>query len=165
MCSFNLYILRKLRSKGQKLNCTQFASLNSIFKFFSSLVSGFAKKTLMKTAKAAGLKPSKGGKRHKYVFPNNNSSSSNSKAMTSPGRMSLAQMTNMDLSNEDLPHDDDLSSELTHINCGLLYYTVFMYYISCRYIISSADIYLIMERTKEFYCILFGFVFLSLFCR
>ncbi|KAK3881737.1 hypothetical protein Pcinc_013820 [Petrolisthes cinctipes] len=67
---------------------------------------GFAKKTLMKTAKAAGLKPSKGGKRHKYVFPNNNS---NSKAMTSPGRMSLAQMTNMDLSNEDLPHDDDLS--------------------------------------------------------
>ncbi|XP_069951070.1 myotubularin-related protein 13 isoform X4 [Cherax quadricarinatus] len=65
---------------------------------------GFAKKTLMKTAKAAGLKPSKGGKRHKYVFPSNN------KSMTSPGRMSLAQMTNMDLSNEDLPHDDDLSS-------------------------------------------------------
>ncbi|KAK8735253.1 hypothetical protein OTU49_005586 [Cherax quadricarinatus] len=64
---------------------------------------GFAKKTLMKTAKAAGLKPSKGGKRHKYVFPSNN------KSMTSPGRMSLAQMTNMDLSNEDLPHDDDLS--------------------------------------------------------
>nr|XP_045604624.1 myotubularin-related protein 5-like isoform X2 [Procambarus clarkii] len=65
---------------------------------------GFAKKTLLKTAKAAGLKPSKGGKRHKYVFPSNN------KSMTSPGRMSLAQMTNMDLSNEDLPHDDDLSS-------------------------------------------------------
>ncbi|XP_069180959.1 myotubularin-related protein 13 isoform X4 [Procambarus clarkii] len=64
---------------------------------------GFAKKTLLKTAKAAGLKPSKGGKRHKYVFPSNN------KSMTSPGRMSLAQMTNMDLSNEDLPHDDDLS--------------------------------------------------------
>lgn len=91
-----------------------------------SLDSGFAKKTLMKTAKAAGLKPSKGGKRHKYVFPNNNSSS-NSKAMTSPGRMSLAQMTNMDLSNEDLPHDDDLSSELTHSHCGLCY-TEFIHY-------------------------------------
>ncbi|KAG7155690.1 Myotubularin-related protein 13-like, partial [Homarus americanus] len=64
---------------------------------------GFAKKTLLKTAKAAGLKPNKGGKRHKYVFPSNN------KSMTSPGRMSLAQMANMDLSNEDLPHDDDLS--------------------------------------------------------
>ncbi|XP_045127188.1 myotubularin-related protein 13-like isoform X9 [Portunus trituberculatus] len=64
---------------------------------------GFAKKTLMKTAKAAGLKPSKGGKRHKYVFPNS------SKSMTSPGRMSLAQVPNMDLSNEDLPLDDDLS--------------------------------------------------------
>lgn len=59
----------------------------------------------MKTAKAAGLKPSKGGKRHKYVFPNNN------KSMTSPGRMSLAQVANMDLSNEDLPIDDDLSGE------------------------------------------------------
>ncbi|XP_066963738.1 myotubularin-related protein 13 [Macrobrachium rosenbergii] len=65
---------------------------------------GFAKKTLMKTAKAAGLKPSKGGKRHKYVFPSNN------KSMTSPGRMSLAQAANMDLSNEELPYDDDLSS-------------------------------------------------------
>ncbi|KAK8374776.1 hypothetical protein O3P69_012541 [Scylla paramamosain] len=64
---------------------------------------GFAKKTLMKTAKAAGLKPSKGGKRHKYVFPNS------SKSMTSPGRMSLAQVPNMDLSNEDLHLDDDLS--------------------------------------------------------
>lgn len=60
----------------------------------------------MKTAKAAGLKPSKGGKRHKYVFP-----SSNNKSMTSPGRMSLNQMTNIDLSNEDLPLDDDLSSK------------------------------------------------------
>lgn len=60
----------------------------------------------MKTAKAAGLKPSKGGKRHKYVFPNNNN-----KSMTSPGRMSLAQVANMDLSNEDLPLDDDLSSK------------------------------------------------------
>ena len=59
----------------------------------------------MKTAKAAGLKPSKGGKRHKYVFPNS------SKSMTSPGRMSLAQVPNMDLSNEDLPLDDDLSSK------------------------------------------------------
>lgn len=59
----------------------------------------------MKTAKAAGLKPGKAGKRHKYVFPSNN------KSMTSPGRMSLAQVANMDLSNEDLPLDDDLSSK------------------------------------------------------
>lgn len=57
----------------------------------------------MRTAKVAGLKPSKGGKRHKYVFPNNN------KFMTSPGRMSLGQV---DLSNEDIqPQDDDLGSK------------------------------------------------------
>ncbi|XP_076069162.1 SET domain binding factor isoform X2 [Oratosquilla oratoria] len=65
---------------------------------------GFAKKTLWKTAKAAGLKSKSGGKRHKYVFP-----STGGKSMTSPGRMSLAQMAQMDLSNEDLPNEDDLS--------------------------------------------------------
>lgn len=79
---------------------------------------GFAKKTLMKTAKVAGLKSGKGNKRNKYHFPSNN------KSMTSPGRMSLAQMANMDLSNENLAIDDDLSGKsrldvilflLTHI--------------------------------------------------
>ncbi|CAL4080471.1 unnamed protein product, partial [Meganyctiphanes norvegica] len=63
---------------------------------------GFAKKTLMKTAKAAGIKGSKGGKRHKYVFMNSN------KSMTSPGRMSLSQM-GIQLSTEDLHNEDDLS--------------------------------------------------------
>lgn len=92
----------------KKKDIFQFFTVNIdrlYWNIFSSY-SGFAKKTLMKTAKVAGLKPSKGGKRHKYVFPSNN------KSMTSPGRMSLAQMTNIDMSNEDLPHDDDLSSKL-----------------------------------------------------
>ncbi|XP_042205464.1 myotubularin-related protein 13-like isoform X4 [Homarus americanus] len=86
----------------QQKDKTGYGTLRSRTMRFDNV--GFAKKTLLKTAKAAGLKPNKGGKRHKYVFPSNN------KSMTSPGRMSLAQMANMDLSNEDLPHDDDLSS-------------------------------------------------------
>ncbi|XP_042205463.1 myotubularin-related protein 13-like isoform X3 [Homarus americanus] len=85
----------------QQKDKTGYGTLRSRTMRFDNV--GFAKKTLLKTAKAAGLKPNKGGKRHKYVFPSNN------KSMTSPGRMSLAQMANMDLSNEDLPHDDDLS--------------------------------------------------------
>ncbi|ROT67182.1 putative myotubularin-related protein 13 [Penaeus vannamei] len=74
---------------------------------------GFAKKTLMKTAKVAGLKSGKGNKRNKYHFPSNN------KSMTSPGRMSLAQMANMDLSNENLAIDDDLSVVDEHEASGL----------------------------------------------
>ncbi|KAK4886969.1 hypothetical protein RN001_003240 [Aquatica leii] len=59
---------------------------------------GFAKKTLLKTARKAGFKQK--DKRQKYVLPNMNINNSN-KYMTSPGRMSLPP--------DDFNHDDDLS--------------------------------------------------------
>ncbi|XP_025829760.1 myotubularin-related protein 13 isoform X2 [Agrilus planipennis] len=60
---------------------------------------GFAKKTLLKTARKAGFKQK--DKRQKYVLPNLNANSSN-KYLTSPGRMSLPPP-------DDFSHDDDLS--------------------------------------------------------
>lgn len=66
---------------------------------------GFAKKTLLKTARKAGFKPKQSSKRQKYVLPNMSMITSN-KFMTSPGRMSLPVTDNNDLS-----HDDDLSGE------------------------------------------------------
>lgn len=47
---------------------------------------GFAKKTLLKTARKVGVKQKPSSKRQKYVLPNVNNYS---KYMTSPGRMSL----------------------------------------------------------------------------
>lgn len=67
---------------------------------------GFAKKTLLKTARKAGFKPKQSSKRQKYVLPNMNVTTNN-KYMTSPGRMTLP----MNETN-DLGHDDNLSSEL-----------------------------------------------------
>ncbi|CAB0038244.1 unnamed protein product [Trichogramma brassicae] len=65
---------------------------------------GFAKKTLLKTARKAGFKPKQSSKRQKYVLPNMNLTTNN-KYMTSPGRMSLPITEN----SNDLSHDDDLS--------------------------------------------------------
>nr|CAD7596874.1 unnamed protein product [Timema genevievae] len=62
---------------------------------------GFAKKTLLKTARKAGFKPKTSSKRQKYVLPN---MSTSSKYLTSPGRMSLP-MTDPG----DFGHDDDIS--------------------------------------------------------
>lgn len=59
---------------------------------------GFAKKTLLKTARKAGFKQK--DKRQKYVLPNMNINNSN-KYLTSPGRMTLPH--------DDYNHDDDLS--------------------------------------------------------
>ncbi|XP_018572476.1 myotubularin-related protein 13 isoform X1 [Anoplophora glabripennis] len=62
---------------------------------------GFAKKTLLKTARKAGFKQKSSSKRQKYVLPNMSMNNSN-KYMTSPGRMSLPIT-------DDYNHDDDLS--------------------------------------------------------
>lgn len=62
---------------------------------------GFAKKTLLKTARKAGFKQKPSSKRQKYVLPNISLNSSN-KYMTSPGRMSLPLA-------DDYNHDDDMS--------------------------------------------------------
>ncbi|KAJ8931410.1 hypothetical protein NQ314_015682 [Rhamnusium bicolor] len=62
---------------------------------------GFAKKTLLKTARKAGFKQKSSSKRQKYVLPNMNINSNN-KYMTSPGRMNIPIM-------DDYNHDDDLS--------------------------------------------------------
>lgn len=62
---------------------------------------GFAKKTLLKTARKAGFKQKSTSKRQKYVLPNL-SINSNNKYMTSPGRMSLPIT-------DDYNHDDDIS--------------------------------------------------------
>ncbi|KAJ8911049.1 hypothetical protein NQ315_004696 [Exocentrus adspersus] len=62
---------------------------------------GFAKKTLLKTARKAGFKQKSSSKRQKYVLPNMNINSNN-KYMTSPGRMSLPIT-------DDYSHEDDLS--------------------------------------------------------
>lgn len=62
---------------------------------------GFAKKTLLKTARKAGFKQKSTSKRQKYVLPNISINNSN-KYMTSPGRMSLPIT-------DDYNHDDDIS--------------------------------------------------------
>lgn len=62
---------------------------------------GFAKKTLLKTARKAGFKQK--DKRQKYVLPNMNANNS-SKYMTSPGRMSLPPPD--DYVDDDLSVDD-----------------------------------------------------------
>lgn len=49
--------------------------------------SGFAKKTLLKTARKAGFKQKASSKRQKYVLPNVGNNVN--KYMTSPGRMNL----------------------------------------------------------------------------
>ncbi|XP_017780101.1 PREDICTED: myotubularin-related protein 13 isoform X2 [Nicrophorus vespilloides] len=64
---------------------------------------GFAKKTLLKTARRAGFKQKPTSKRQKYVLPDMNVSNS-SKYMTSPGRMSLPNHHG-----DDYPHEDDIS--------------------------------------------------------
>ncbi|KAI4495975.1 hypothetical protein M0802_008190 [Mischocyttarus mexicanus] len=69
----------------------------------NATLKGFAKKTLLKTARKAGFKPKQSSKRQKYVLPNMNLMTNN-KYMTLPGRMSLPVTDNNDLS-----HDDDLS--------------------------------------------------------
>ncbi|XP_060530285.1 myotubularin-related protein 13 isoform X2 [Cylas formicarius] len=61
---------------------------------------GFAKKTLLKTARKVGVKQKSSSKRQKYVLPNMSINSSN-KYMTSPGRMGLPV--------NDYGNDDDMS--------------------------------------------------------
>lgn len=70
----------------------------SDFIFFLFLFRGFAKKTLMKTARKAGFKQKSSSKRHKYVLPNISNSSINkaNKYMTTPGRMTLPPFNNLD---------------------------------------------------------------------
>nr|CAD7393185.1 unnamed protein product [Timema cristinae] len=67
----------------------------------NATLKGFAKKTLLKTARKAGFRPKTSSKRQKYVLPN---MSTSSKYLTSPGRMSLP-MTDPG----DFGHDDDIS--------------------------------------------------------
>ncbi|XP_069696125.1 myotubularin-related protein 13 isoform X2 [Periplaneta americana] len=67
----------------------------------NATLKGFAKKTLLKTARKAGFKPKTSSKRQKYVLPNMGNSS---KYLTSPGRMSLP-ITDPG----DFGHDDDIS--------------------------------------------------------
>lgn len=67
----------------------------------NATLKGFAKKTLLKTARKAGFKQKTSSKRQKYVLPNMAVNNSN-KYMTSPGRMSLPPT-------DDYSHDDDLS--------------------------------------------------------
>lgn len=62
---------------------------------------GFAKKTLLKTARRAGFKPKTSSKRQKYVLPNVTNSNNVNKYMTSPGRMSLPVTENIDYGAED----------------------------------------------------------------
>lgn len=60
---------------------------------------GFAKKTLMNTARKAGFKQKNSSKRHKYVLPNmpsNSSVNKSNKYMTTPGRMTLPPYNNLD---------------------------------------------------------------------
>lgn len=60
---------------------------------------GFAKKTLLKTARKAGFKQKSSSKRQKYVL---HATSNGNKYLTSPGRMSLPIA-------DDYNHDDDMS--------------------------------------------------------
>jgi len=66
--------------------------------YFYFFIRGFAKKTLMKTARKAGFKQKSSSKRHKYVLPNISNSSINkaNKYMTTPGRMTLPPFNNLD---------------------------------------------------------------------
>lgn len=65
---------------------------------------GFAKKTLMKTARKAGFKQKTSSKRQKYVLPNMGNNINPNKYSTSPGRMSLP-----------FTDPDDLSGKLTKL--------------------------------------------------
>lgn len=66
---------------------------------------GFAKKTLLKTARKAGFKQKSSSKRQKYVLPNTTLYNSN-KYMTSPGRMSLPNTDEFSHNDDDLSMDD-----------------------------------------------------------
>jgi len=91
---------------------------------------GFAKKTLLKTARKAGFKPKASSKRQKYVLPN--MSSSSSKYLTSPGRMSLPVTDPADYG-----HDDNISSE----------------YFNCMHLeIVSGDVQTVKRQTFEHCC-------------
>lgn len=59
----------------------------SVISIFPYVIRGFAKKTLLKTARKAGFKQKTSSKRQKYVLPN--VSNNVNKYMTSPGRMNL----------------------------------------------------------------------------
>ncbi|CAH2010931.1 unnamed protein product [Acanthoscelides obtectus] len=69
---------------------------------------GFAKKTLLKTARKVGVKQKSSSKRQKYVLPNISLGGGGvgNKYMTSPGRMSLPANAVIDGFDH---HDDDLS--------------------------------------------------------
>ncbi|XP_026287376.1 myotubularin-related protein 13 isoform X1 [Frankliniella occidentalis] len=67
----------------------------------NATLKGFAKKTLLKTARRAGFKPKTSSKRQKYVLPNLTNSNNINKYMTSPGRMSLPVTDNIDYGAED----------------------------------------------------------------
>lgn len=67
----------------------------------NATLTGFAKKTFLKTARKAGFKQKSSSKRQKYVLSNFGGGNSN-KYMTSPGRMSLPVT-------DDYNHEDDLS--------------------------------------------------------
>lgn len=81
-----------------------YCSVNNILFF---VCRGFAKKTLLKTARRAGFKPKTSSKRQKYVLPNVTNSNNVNKYMTSPGRMSLPVTDNADYCAE-----DDISRKL-----------------------------------------------------
>lgn len=85
--------------------------------FLFTLIRGFAKKTLMKTARKAGFKQKSSSKRHKYVLPNISNSSINksNKYMTTPGRMTLPPFNNL----------DDTSGMLNHKQFFFFQYCVY----------------------------------------
>ncbi|XP_046393982.1 myotubularin-related protein 13 isoform X2 [Ischnura elegans] len=74
----------------------------------NATLKGFAKKTLLKTARKAGFKQ-KTTKRQKYVLPN--MSSNSNKYLTSPGRMSLPPTDPVDYGNEDDVSRENLLDE------------------------------------------------------
>ncbi|XP_011302109.1 myotubularin-related protein 13 isoform X1 [Fopius arisanus] len=102
-----MFVTPTAHNKGKEKNAT---------------LKGFAKKTLLKTARKAGFKPKQSSKRQKYVLPNMNVNlkinvtNTNNKYLTSPGRMSLPVSNDTN----DLSHDDDLSIdefEISNIAC------------------------------------------------
>nr|XP_018897778.1 PREDICTED: myotubularin-related protein 13 isoform X2 [Bemisia tabaci] len=74
----------------------------------NATLKGFAKKTLMKTARKAGFKQKTSSKRQKYVLPNMGNNINPNKYSTSPGRMSLP-----------FTDPDDLSVDSFEMNVGV----------------------------------------------
>ena len=80
---------------------------------------GFAKKTLLKTARKAGFKQKTSSKRQKYVLPNVTNVEYN-KYLTSPGRMSVPFADIDNLSSMLSPFYKCYSNHATYSACSVL---------------------------------------------